>query len=86
MNGQAPRPVLRRVWFVLSDGRGIGVTAASELEARGLAEPVRTAYFAETSIVDAIWDVDLSTLDQNHVVPNLGPVVLRGVWYPRLNI
>ncbi len=86
MDGPFPRPRLRRVWFVLSDGRGIGVTAASELEARGLAEPVRTAYFSETRIVDAIWDVDLATLDQNHVVLNMGPAVVRGVWYPRLNI
>lgn len=28
-------------------------------------------------------DVDLSTLDAGHVIPNMEPPVRRGVWYPR---
>jgi hypothetical protein len=31
-------------------------------------------------------DVDIRTLDAKHVLPNAGPVVVRGVWYPRLNL
>jgi hypothetical protein len=31
-------------------------------------------------------DIDLRTLDPEHVLPNIGPVVVRGVWYPRLNL
>jgi hypothetical protein len=30
-----------------------------------------------------IEDVDITTLDQNHVVPNMGIVVIRGIWFPR---
>jgi hypothetical protein len=27
-------------------------------------------------------DVDVSTLDESHVVPNMGNVLVRGVWFP----
>ena len=29
-------------------------------------------------------DVDISTLDANHVLPNIGVPISRGVWYPRI--
>ena len=31
-------------------------------------------------------NVTFAELDQNHVVPNMGPMVMRGVWYPRRNL
>jgi hypothetical protein len=31
-------------------------------------------------------DVRLTDLDQGHVAPNCGPLVLRGVWYPQHNL
>jgi hypothetical protein len=76
---------LRRFWFPLSRGFGIGVTAASPAEARELAEDVRERYFAEADITGEIADVDVSALDANHVLPNLGFVVAYGVWFPALN-
>ena|ERR1051326_1068538 len=30
-------------------------------------------------------DFDVSTLETNHLLPNLGCTVWRGVWYPALN-
>ena len=27
-------------------------------------------------------DVDISTLDERHVLPNMGNVLVRGIWYP----
>ena len=30
--------------------------------------------------------VTVAELDQNHVVPNMGPIVVRGMWYPLLRI
>ena len=84
-----PRPAshraLRRFWFPLSEGFGIGVTAGSPNEARELAEEVRERYFENAEIIGEIADVDVSSLDANHVVPNLGFVVAYGVWYPALN-
>jgi len=77
---------LRRFWFPLSTGLGIGVTAASAIEARELAENARSRYFPAARFVGLVPDIDFAALDQEHVVPNAGPVVVRGVWYPRLNV
>ena len=27
-------------------------------------------------------NVRVSDLDQNHIVPNIGPIAVRGMWYP----
>ena len=76
---------LRRFWFSLSRGFGIGVTAASPAEARELAEDVRLRFHPNARITGEIVDVDVSSLDANHVLPNVGFVVAYGVWYPALN-
>jgi hypothetical protein len=76
---------LRRFWFPLSQRLGIGVTADSSTEARELAEDVRVRYYASAEITGEIADVDVSSLDANHVVPNLVFVVAYGVWFPALN-
>ncbi|MGH9896159.1 MAG: hypothetical protein ACREA0_30045 [bacterium] len=33
-------------------------------------------------IAKVIEDVDVSTLDANHVLPNMGLVTVRGIWFP----
>ena len=33
-------------------------------------------------VKEVIEDVDISTLDQGHVIPNMEAPVWRGVWYP----
>jgi hypothetical protein len=33
-------------------------------------------------VVDVIEDVDVRTLDEGHVRPNMGDVTERGIWYP----
>ena len=86
MTGPVCHRSLRRFWFALSRGPGIGVTAASEAEARALAEPVRTRFWPDAAIVGVTADIDVSTLDDDHVVRNAGPSAVRGVWYPRLNV
>ena len=78
--------MLRRFWFPLSRGFGIGVSAATADEARELAEEARLLYCVDAAFTGFIPDVEFSALDQQHVVPNAGPVVVRGVWYPRLNL
>jgi hypothetical protein len=86
-----PKVVLRRYWFefelriddphplgVLS---GCGVTAFDFEDALSL---LRDRVFHESvpHIVNVIEDVDVSTLDPGHVLPNMGVPSLRGVWYP----
>jgi hypothetical protein len=83
MTGPALDQSLRRFWFVLSGGRGIGVTAASEFEARGMAEPVRTHFWPDEAIVRVICDVDVNSIDDAHAQLTMGPIAVRGVWYPR---
>ena len=92
---QAPRSAetpstgaLRRFWFPLTFGFGVGVTAPTEAEARALAEEARVAYFPpEASFTGVVIpDIDVRTLDAGQVITGVGPPAIRGVWYPKLNI
>ena len=82
----------RKYWFdfdlSLSDRHaigtlmGTGVTASSKEEALEL---VRKRVFRSQrmpSVVKCIEDVDISQLDPNHVLPNIGDDLLRGIWFP----
>jgi hypothetical protein len=74
---------LRRFWFPLPEHFGIGVTAPTEAQARALAEQARVALWPESAPLGAaVSDVDIRTLDQDHVVPNMEAPVWAGVWYP----
>jgi hypothetical protein len=78
---------LRRFWFPATSGFGVGVTADSEADARRLAEEAAARHLPPgAQLLSAVSDVDVRTLDPEHVLPNIGPVVVRGVWYPRLNL
>src|SRR5258706_15491110 len=63
--------------------RGVGVTAASLEDALGL---VRDELFDGTDDVPAvsqvIADVDVSTLEEGPILPNIGVVIWRGIWWP----
>lgn len=65
---------------------GIGVTAWSIddaiqlIKASGLHLPENREEFQITE------SVTFAELDQNNVVPQMGPMVMRGVWYPCLNL
>ena len=76
---------LKRFWFVIPGHLGIGVTAFSRAEADRLAADAaeRLGWPCPSGLV--IEDVDVRELDQGHVVPNMGPAAVRGVWYPRLH-
>ena len=61
---------------------GCGVTAETLDEARRI---VREKVFAEQPlppIVRATEDVDVSSLDAGHVLPNIGNVLVKGIWWP----
>lgn len=65
---------------------GLGVTAWSEADAYRLLEEQgydfhRRAQEVALRVVRSAEDVDAA-----HVAPNAGPVVVRGVWYPCMNI
>ncbi|GAB3041865.1 hypothetical protein GCM10027285_29440 [Oleiagrimonas citrea] len=77
--------MLTAFWFNTSSGLGFGVTAESQAVAEGLLRkhgyPPRGA-----EITGVIAGIEFAALDKRHVVPNAGPIVVKGVWYPRHNI
>lgn len=77
--------MLTRYWFKTSPGLGYGVTAASEEEARALLNELGYPRSSEM-IIEIQSGVEAATLDQNHVVPNAGPMGVRGVWFPMHNL
>jgi hypothetical protein len=90
---------LKRYWFVIyPEARygpyNAGVTAENIAEAKrlllknferiGYDKPLER--LKETKDVEVIENIDVRLLDENHVIPNMGPVVFKGVWYPPMNM
>ncbi|MGK2950143.1 MAG: hypothetical protein ACSLFP_16350 [Acidimicrobiales bacterium] len=78
---------LRRYWLTFESeqtpvelGHGCGVTAFDLDDALDLvAERIGSTVPAPSSVTE---DVDVSTLDAGHVLPNMLPPNERGVWFP----
>jgi hypothetical protein len=84
-------PLLDSFWYSFPQDphlpMGLGVTAYSEPDARALLrEQGFGACLAEAKEVSVQQGVSIGNLNQGHVVPNMGPMQLRGVWYPCMNI
>ena len=62
---------------------GCGITAHNLEDAKIILNEVFKGYPAPI-ILTIKEDVDLRSLDERHVLPNIGPVIYRGVWFPRL--
>jgi hypothetical protein len=81
------RVVLRRYWFEFAHEdapvgvtNGCGVTAFDAEDAlRLVGHLLGTDPPTPTAVME---DVDVSTLDALHVLPNMLPPHERGVWYP----
>lgn len=77
--------MLQRFWFKTDRGLGYGVTASSQADAEKLLK--NHGYPLPTErITHVTQGVSVSSLDKEHVLPNAGPLAVRGVWYPRHNI
>ncbi len=77
---------LRRFWFPTATGFGFGVTARTRDEAEAMARQAAAQLRRAFEPLKVVEDVDVRTLDQGHVVPNMGAVNFLGVWFPRLNV
>ena len=90
---------LKRYWFEfdLSEGelssyyacfptRGCGITAYDFNDALKIMRLfiLRDDYFPKFSRI--VENIDVSTLEENHILPNAGVPVWRGVWYPSYNL
>jgi hypothetical protein len=81
-------PELTRYWFHFEGTSapalqlGCGVTAHDYDDAIGL---IRDRIFKNKPmprVREVIEDIDLTTLDAKHILPNTGIPVARGVWFP----
>ena len=83
--------MLHRYWFTFNRSprhcvlnTGCGVTAVDEADARRMIEEQVYPLFGFQEIDRVVTDVDISTLDQGHVIPNMNMPLARGVWFPRV--
>jgi hypothetical protein len=79
-------PLLHRYWFPTRRGWGFGVTAYSLDDAKRLLQQIGWSDHVLDEITGVVEDIDIRTLDADHILPNMGPPNFRGVWYPRRNL
>ena len=83
---------LKRFWFEFEIdntlnfptgvGIGCGVTAFGYDVAMKLINQKVFVGINAPTIKKVIEDVDIRTLDQGHVIPNMNPPIYRGIWFP----
>ena len=81
---------LNRYWFNFETldrpsalNLGCGVTAYDYDDAISLLGHRVFAGKELPKIIGYHTDVDVSTLDQKHVLPNIGLITVRGIWFPQ---
>ncbi|TKR33562.1 hypothetical protein FCE95_04510 [Luteimonas gilva] len=80
---------LRCFWFKFRNppthsplGLGCGITAYDHSDALSIFEEKVQSIYPQLQITEAIEDVDIRSLDAGHVLPNMGLVTNRGIWFP----
>jgi len=86
------KDMYRRFWFEFEIdsasnfppgiGFGCGITAFSYDDAIKILDEKIFATIRRPPFKRVIEDVDIRTLDQGHVIPNMKPPIYRGVWFP----
>jgi hypothetical protein len=72
-------------WIVPPNKRGplgFGVTAFSLSDALQIIQDAGFELPADRSTLQIRESVSVADLDQRHVVTNMGPIVVRGLWFP----
>ena len=65
---------------------GLGVTGFSRDDAFQLLSASGYDLRSDDPSVRITEGIQVADLDQSHIVPNMGPIVFRGVWFPRANL
>lgn len=63
-------------------GIGCGVTAHDYADAIKLLDEKVFTRIKRPPFTKIIENIDIATLDQGHVIPNMKPPVSRGIWFP----
>ena len=73
--------MLRPYWIKTDQpsGLGYGITARSEEDAETL---LRLVTFSDCVMISIKPVKDAASLDQGHVIPNMGNMLCRCIWYP----
>jgi hypothetical protein len=81
---------LKRYWFQFQKFAspspltlGAGVTARSYDDALALLKDRVFAGEDVPQIVSVDENIDVSKLDDRHVLPNIGSILRRGIWFPQ---
>jgi hypothetical protein len=77
--------LLTTYWFECEIGLGVGVTAFSFEDAVNLLQNDSTLGCFNPSFERFKANVQISDLDVNHVIPNMGVMQFRGIWYPNVS-
>ena len=78
------KKLLTAFWIEFGDGLAnkYGVTAYSLDDAINLLKEKPFHKQVMPPVLSYKRNIKFSELDQNHVVPNMGPISERGVWFP----
>jgi hypothetical protein len=84
--------MLKRYWFTFGEKKraddlsvlsaGCGVTAYDLNDAKKILEDLVFPLYGDRDIASIQENVDVATLDRNHVQLNMGAPSNRGVWFP----
>ena len=80
------KDLLHRYWFEFDEpfGGWYGVTAYNYEDAISLLNKWEFKGKTMPPLKKMIEDVNVESLDAGHVLPNMGVVAVRGIWYPRM--
>lgn len=79
--------LLESYWLTLPGiPENIGISAYSIEDATSLLHEHGYELDLSSPDIDIKTGITHSDLDQNHIVPNMGPIAIRGIWYPAHNI
>ncbi len=81
--------MLKRYWFSFEQfdhptslNLGVGVTAFSKEDATDFLKQKIFADEVLPTIAGCVENIDVSTLESNHVRPNMDDPARRGIWFP----
>jgi hypothetical protein len=83
---------LKRYWFEFDIksvigyphpiGYGCGITAYDLEDALEIMNKIIFKNSPRPDFKRVVENIDIRTLDQGHVIPNMSPPIYRGVWFP----